>query len=113
MNIGKASQRFVTMPSILSVSVCLFFLPWIYVSASAPSTNAYLASTKADSIPDLRSPSILLSEITLEKVMTAQRVYEDMITEKGAHTRDFKEAARDAYKKITPKIINLVTENIK
>ena len=36
-----------------------------------------------------------------------------MITEKGAHTRDFKEAARDAYKKITPKIINLVTENIK
>ncbi len=53
------------------------------------------------------------AEITLEKVMTAQRVYEDMITEKGAHTRDFKEAARDAYKKITPKIINLVTENIK
>lgn len=53
------------------------------------------------------------AEITLEKVMTAQRVYEDMITEKGAHTCDFKEAARDAYKKITPKIINLVTENIK
>jgi cobalt/nickel transport system ATP-binding protein len=40
-------------------------------------------------------------------------VYEDMITEKGGHTHGFTEAARDAYKKISPKIIELVTENIK
>lgn len=53
------------------------------------------------------------AEITLEKVVTNQRIYEDMLTEKGGHTHNFNEAARDAYKKITPEIINLITENIK
>ena len=53
------------------------------------------------------------AEIAVEKVVTNQRIYEDMITEKGGHTHNFSEAARDAYKKITPKIIDLITENIK
>lgn len=53
------------------------------------------------------------AEISLEKVVTNQTVYEDMITEKGGHTHNFTEAARDAYKKITPKIIDLIAENIK
>lgn len=53
------------------------------------------------------------AEIAVEKVITNQRIYEDMITEKGGHTHNFSEAARDAYKKITPKIIELITENIK
>lgn len=53
------------------------------------------------------------AEITIEKVITNQRIYEDMLTEEGGHTHNFNEAARDAYKKITPKIINLVSENIK
>ena len=53
------------------------------------------------------------AEITLEKVVAGKTVYEDMITEKGGHTHGFTEAARDAYKKISPKIIELVTENIK
>lgn len=53
------------------------------------------------------------AEISLEKVVTNQRIYEDMLTEKGGHTHNFNEAARVAYKKITPKIINLITENIK
>lgn len=53
------------------------------------------------------------AEIALEKVVTNQRIYEDMITEKGGHTHNFTEAARDAYKKITPKVIDLITENMK
>lgn len=53
------------------------------------------------------------AEIAVEKVVTNQRIYEDMLTEKDGHTHNFTEAARDAYKKITPKIIELVTENIK
>lgn len=53
------------------------------------------------------------AEITLEKVVAGKTVYEDMITEKGGHTHNYSEAARDAYKKITPKIIELITENIK
>ncbi len=53
------------------------------------------------------------AEITLEKVVTNQRIYEDILTEKGGHTHNYNEAARDAYKKITPKIINLIIENIK
>lgn len=53
------------------------------------------------------------AEIVLEKVVTNQKIYEDMITEKGGHTHNFNDAARDAYKKITPKIINLITENLK
>ena len=53
------------------------------------------------------------AEITLEKVVTNQRIYEDMLTEKGDHTHNYNEAARSAYKKITPKIIDLITKNIK
>lgn len=53
------------------------------------------------------------AEIALEKVVTNQRIYEDMLTEKGGHTHNFTEAARDAYKKLTPKIIELIIENIK
>ncbi len=53
------------------------------------------------------------AEITLEKVITNQRIYENILTEKGGDTRNYNEAARDAYKKITPKIINLIIENIK
>lgn len=53
------------------------------------------------------------AEIALEKVVTNQRIYEDMITEKGGHTHNYGEAARAAYKKITPKIIELINENIK
>lgn len=41
------------------------------------------------------------AEIAVEKVVTNQRIYEDMLTEKGGHTHNFTEAARDAYKKIT------------
>lgn len=39
------------------------------------------------------------AEIAVEKVVTNQRIYEDMLTEKGGHTHNFTEAARDAYKK--------------
>ena len=53
------------------------------------------------------------AEIAVEKVVTNQRIYEDMLTEKGGHTHNFTEAARDAYKKLTPKIIELVIENLK
>lgn len=53
------------------------------------------------------------AEIALEKVVTNQRIYEDMHTEKGGHIHNFTEAARDAYKKLTPKIIELIIENIK
>ena len=59
--IGNASHLFVTTASILSV-MFLFFLravPVEYVSARAPWTNAYLASTMADSIPEPRMPLIL------------------------------------------------------
>ena len=60
--IGNASHLLVITASSLSVNVFLRFFPLYgsYVSANAPCTKAYFASTRADSRPDFRRLSILL-----------------------------------------------------
>ena len=51
--------------------------------------------------------------ISITKTATGQRVYENMFTEKGGHTHNYQQAARDAYKYLTPKIRKVVEEQVK
>ncbi len=51
--------------------------------------------------------------ISITKTATGQRVYENIFTEKGGHTHNYQQAARDAYKYLTPKISQVVREQVK
>ena len=51
--------------------------------------------------------------IAIDKKATNQRIFEDEISVKGAHTLNYNEAARDGYKKITKEISKTLKENIK
>lgn len=52
------------------------------------------------------------AKISIEKGATGQRVYEDAISEKGGHTHNYEQAARTAYKDISPKISKIIKEQI-
>ncbi|MBQ9637636.1 MAG: hypothetical protein IJV36_07090 [Prevotella sp.] len=51
--------------------------------------------------------------ITIDKVATSQRIYENAITVKGAHTSNFKEAAKIAYRDLKKELGAIINENIK
>ena len=51
--------------------------------------------------------------ISVLKSATNQLVYEDMLSEKGGHTHNYEQAARDAYKYLIPKICKAVEEQVK
>ena len=51
--------------------------------------------------------------VTIDKNATGQRIYEDEVSVKGAHTLSYDEAARDGYKGIRKEITKIIKENIK
>lgn len=51
--------------------------------------------------------------VSVDKTATGQRIFEDEVSVKGAHTLGYDEAARDGYKQITKEITKLIKENIK
>ena len=51
--------------------------------------------------------------VSIDKTATGQRIFENEVSVKGAHTLGYDEAARDGYKKITKEITKLLKENIK
>ena len=51
--------------------------------------------------------------VSVRKAVTNQVVYEDMLTEKGGHTHNYHQAAREAYRYLTPKICKAVEEQVK
>ena len=53
------------------------------------------------------------ASVSVTKTATGQRVYENMFSEKGGHTHNYNQAARDAYKYLTPKICQTVEEQVK
>lgn len=53
------------------------------------------------------------ASVAIDKVITQQRIYEDAISEKGGHTLNYTEAARDGYKRITPKLTAVINQYIK
>lgn len=50
--------------------------------------------------------------IAIEKTATGQLILEDEISVKGSHTLGFEEAAREAYKNTSQRIVKLLLENI-
>jgi hypothetical protein len=52
------------------------------------------------------------ANIAVDKTATGQRIYENEISEKGGDTQSFERAARDAYKVISPKISQIIKEQI-
>ncbi len=52
------------------------------------------------------------ANIAIEKTATGQRIFEDLISEKGSHTHNFEQAARDGYKNISPKISEIIKKQI-
>lgn len=53
------------------------------------------------------------ANIAVEKTATGQRIYENEISEKGGHTQNFEKASREAYKTISPRISEIINEQIK
>ena len=51
-------------------------------------------------------------QIIIEKTATGQRIYEDAISEKGGHTHNYEQAARQAYKDIMPQISTIIKQQI-
>lgn len=51
--------------------------------------------------------------VSIDKTATGQRIFEDEVSIKGAHTLSYDEAARDGYKQITKEITKILKENIK
>ena len=51
--------------------------------------------------------------VTIDKTATGQRIFEDELSTKGAHTLGYDEAARDGYKQIKKDIVKHLKENIK
>lgn len=56
--------------------------------------------------------SYMDAQVSIFKVNTGQRVYEDLVTVKGSHTLNFNEAAREAYKGGSKKIGAVITQTI-
>lgn len=50
--------------------------------------------------------------LTIDKLATGKRVYEDAISEKGGHTHNYEKAAREAYKHLIPRLSAAIKEQI-
>lgn len=56
--------------------------------------------------------SYMEAQISVLKVNTGQRIYEDFVTVKGTHTLNFEEAAREAYKVGVKKVGTIIKQTI-
>lgn len=79
----------------------------LYVTATPRKYNAstYGSSTTYFCYVDVN--------IIVDKTTTGQRIYEDHISEKGGHTHNYNEAARDAYRYLAKKISEILLTQIK
>lgn len=57
--------------------------------------------------------SYIHANLSVFKTATGQKIYEGEITEKGSHTHNYNQAARDGYKKIARQISEILRQNIK
>lgn len=51
--------------------------------------------------------------VSIDKNATGQRIFEDEVSVKGAHTLSYDEAARDGYKQVKKEIVKMLKENMK
>lgn len=57
--------------------------------------------------------SYVHANVSVFKTATGQTIYEGELSEKGSHTHNYNQAARDAYKKIVKQISDILKQNIK
>ncbi len=69
-----------------------------YSNVKVGNTNSYFSYVNA--------------QISIDKVLTSQRIYEDEISVKGGHTFGYPEAAKAGYKKAKQQIGEIIKENI-
>ena len=78
----------------------------IYISAPAREYHA-------DQFGNITSyTSYVDATVSIDKTSANKRVYENEMSVKGSHTHNYEQAAREAYKKIAPKISNSIKEQI-
>ncbi len=51
--------------------------------------------------------------VSITKTATGQRVYENMFSEKGGHTHNYHQAAREAYRYLTPKLHTAIESQVR
>ena len=52
------------------------------------------------------------AKLSIEKVSTGKRIYEDILREKGIHTMNYEQAAHEAYKLLSPHLSAIIKEQI-
>lgn len=78
----------------------------IYVTCTAREYNTV-------NIADMKQYFVYVdAQIIVEKTATGQRIYENSISEKGGHTLGYEQAARQAYRDISPRISQIIKEQI-
>lgn len=78
----------------------------VYVTAPA---RQYNASTYGNTTTYF---AYVDANIAIEKMATGQRIYENQISVKGGHTINYEQAARQAYRDISPKIGAIIKQQI-
>ena len=79
----------------------------IAVTASAREYNATTFGNVTNYSADVHA------QIIINKTVTSQRIYENRITVQGAHTHNYEQAARQAYKDISPQISQIIQKQLK
>lgn len=79
----------------------------IYVTATAREYNAPIMDDYTTYF------AYIDATLAIDKKITNQRIYEDALNQKGGHTHNYTEAARDGYKQITQRLIVLLNQYIK
>ena len=51
-------------------------------------------------------------QLAIDKLANGKRIYEDAISEKGGHTHNYDQAAREAYKHLIPRVSSIIKEQI-
>lgn len=79
----------------------------IYVTAVAREYNAFTTGSVTTYF------AYVDAKIIVEKTTTGQRIFEDTLSQKGGHTHNYEQAARDAYRQLSPQICSIVKEQIR
>lgn len=97
-HLSKLGCNFVTDPSIADWVIDIAAQAREYNTMTMGNVSTYFVYVDAN--------------IAITKTATGQRVYENMFSEKGGHTHNYEQAARDAYKYLLPKLRNALDEQI-
>lgn len=78
----------------------------IQVTAKSREYNAYITGNITSYY------AYVDATIIVDNTVTGQRIYENQISEKGGHTHNYEQAARQAYKEISHKISKIIKEQL-